>query len=155
MITEANSDYGNMMDALFSAIKGQIPDAKLSAIHTKAKSEADKIRLDLKRKDRIIWFLRYLRSNIAQALVKQGAEPNSVARFIVPNSEKADIETLKHFLSLPIPEVGQFQFNNQSWDEVISKFKGFEDEWKKNAYLPIKPKPKDKPIIEFNNGWAW
>jgi len=43
------------------------------------------------------------------------------------------IETFEHFLSLPIPEIINYKFENQKFENIVNAFKAYEEEWKEQG----------------------
>jgi hypothetical protein len=70
------------------------------------------------------------------------------------------IDSLEHYLSLPIPEIQNYKYDNKTRSDVLQDFKTFEDEWKKSRveWIDITDELKEgtiTPIINYKNGYAW
>jgi hypothetical protein len=70
------------------------------------------------------------------------------------------IDSLEHYLSLPIPEIQNYNYDNKTRSDVLQDFKTFEDEWKKSRveWIDITDELKEgtiTPIITYKNGYAW
>ena len=70
------------------------------------------------------------------------------------------IDSLEHYLSLPIPEIQNYKYDNKTRSDVLQDFKTFEDEWKKSRveWIDITDELKEgtiTPIITYKNGYAW
>jgi hypothetical protein len=72
------------------------------------------------------------------------------------------VDTLHHFLSLPVPEILEYRFENQKFESIVSTFKAYEEEWKEKGggrEIDITDDLRDgniKQILSFNSGKdAW
>lgn len=118
----------------------------------------------------IVWWLRWYRLSIAEYhslpiyatyMREMHAKNHSVTRSTVAysNSNKSHTD-LEHLLSLPVDEINKFRPNYETVQEVISKLKDFEEEWKvdreydKNTLKP-KEDEGDYILVNLGGGWAW
>ena len=62
---------------------------------------------------------------------------------------------LPHFLSLPIPEIQNYDYTNKGSLEVLDEFQKFEDEWKAQSSGLATQEVGDEIILDFHNGWVW
>jgi hypothetical protein len=133
---------------------------------------------NLVKTDRIIWFLRWLRIELA------ATTPNENDNLIGAEAlgEKSELDKLNknfgthystydmlpikslqtklvHFLSLPINKIQEIKWLIQSPKELISDFTEIEEEWKisANTKNQLEYDRGDEPekIITFNDGYAW
>jgi hypothetical protein len=72
------------------------------------------------------------------------------------------VDTLHHFLSLPVPEILEYRFENQKFESIVSTFKAYEEEWKEKGggrEIDITDDLRSgniKQILSFNGGKeAW
>ena len=68
------------------------------------------------------------------------------------NTNKAEME---HLLSLPVPEIQRFVWGRQSKRELFGILQGYEKRWKEETKGVLSPRPGDRPVITFGDGWAW
>ena len=149
----------------------------------RVKEEIDWARRTLKKNDRIVWFLRFLRyelyveafrsnspgSNYQSALkdFNRSAKTDYNAqdmRMMPFNQIKTNLE---HFMSLNIPEIQNYVFAKQKPAELFNTFSniekqaqskmgddaGAEEMFKQNRL--IEQKENDDVIIRFPDGFAW
>jgi hypothetical protein len=72
------------------------------------------------------------------------------------------VDTLQHFLSLPIPEIIDYRFENQKLESIVNVFKAYEEKWKEEGggrEINITDELRDRSIeqiLSFNGGKeAW
>lgn len=67
------------------------------------------------------------------------------------------LSNLEHFLSLPIPQIQNAVFSNQSAHALRVQFAEYESEWKKHTEdtIPHDPEDGSEILIDFHNGWCW
>lgn len=65
------------------------------------------------------------------------------------------VSEFEHFLSLPIQAIRNYQFKNQNYSDIISEFKNYEREWKKDKEELIPYDSDDNVIIELSNNFYW
>lgn len=149
-------------------IAGELP---AEVVHVQAAAKAT-----LKRADRITWFLRlwkvgYLKSFVEHygASVPQGYADRVVvdfARRARVSEEQARnmgwavfhsttlLESMKHFLALPIPAIQKHVFSFEDPETILANFNREEREWQnhtKGAFLD----EDATEIMRFPNGLAW
>ena len=69
-------------------------------------------------------------------------------------------DSLVHFLSLNIPQINNFRFENQQWKEIEGYFKKLEIEWadKQKSWIDITDELKEgkiSPVVVFDDGFRW
>lgn len=122
---------------------------------------------NLKKSDRIVWFLKYARIEIIESYVELlGFEylENAIKEsgLTITSSELKDSHfaygikiKLEHYLSLPIQAIQNYQFNKQSPIEIFNYFENAEAEWREARENLIPFDPEDKAVIQFTDGFAW
>jgi hypothetical protein len=65
-----------------------------------------------------------------------------------------------HFLSLSIPKIDNFRFENQSWQDIHRDFEQYEKEWaeKQKSWIDITNELKEgkiSPVVVFDDGFRW
>jgi hypothetical protein len=83
---------------------------------------------------------------------------NSAINYVDRNAITTMISEMEHYLSLPIDEIQEFRFRNQSPEAVFSYFGELESIWKKTTerMIPIeKVADTTEKIIDFGDGFAW
>ena len=74
---------------------------------------------------------------------------------------QADLaQSLIHFLSLNIPQINNFRFENQQWKEIRDQFRELEQEWadKQKSWIDITDELKEgkiSPVVVFDDGFRW
>lgn len=127
----------------------------------------------LKKSDRIIWYLRYVKVYVilnglhgevyknseAYDPLKQDAERTAAKGNINISGSLVSpygIEgSISHFLSLPIQKIQNYVFNNQPYNQVVDQFEQWEEEWKEKSKGLIEPQEGDREIIKFGDGYSW
>jgi hypothetical protein len=125
-------------------------------------------KINLKKNDRIVWFLRWVRVELAGKLrhTDSDAEITKVNRRLGTNYARYDLvpvnnlmTNLAHYLSLPIPKIQGVVWGKQSPQGLLQEFKEFEDFWKEtsNQRNLIAYQEGDEPtkILEFPDGYVW
>jgi hypothetical protein len=69
-------------------------------------------------------------------------------------------QSLLHFLSLNIPQINNFRFENQQWKDIRDQFRKLEEEWaeKQKSWIDITDELKEgriSPIVVFDDGFRW
>lgn len=69
-------------------------------------------------------------------------------------------QSLIHFLSLNIPQINNFRFENQQWKEIRDHFRELEKEWadKQKSWIDITDELKEgriSPVVVFDDGFRW
>ncbi len=142
---------------------GQMLRDKLTDQWTKQVKEA---RLGLKRRDRIVWYLNMVRAAMVELYGDKG-DPAKINRLKQEYSSLKDkdfarastirgsqLTELTHFFSLPIPAIQNFQFTNQSYNDVIDEFKIAEKKWQDKVKNSIQD-DDSTILIDFKDGWVW
>lgn len=139
----------------------------------------------LKRNDRIVWFLRLAKVCAwAMILRQQGQRPEQIAKHpfiqhfvkktqvrsatITPElvvrlyGSSGDVHTLcsemGHYLSLNIDKITNYVFGWQWVADVTADFHNYEQEWKARQKARIEHDPEaveQEVVIDFGNGWYW
>jgi hypothetical protein len=128
----------------------------------------DWARSNLKKNDRIVWFLRWVRVELAgrmkhldsdQELARLNKRLKSqYSRYdMVPISNL--MTNLQHYVSMPIQGIQDTVWGKQSPQELLSEFKQMEDDWKEtsNERNLLSYPEGDEPtkIMQFPDGFAW
>ena len=161
------ADYGPMFKVLLAVdpgAKGQVDNAIGWA------------RMFLKKQDRIVWFLRWVRAALAADMPASGPELPSGTEMPVRQDVRAfrraldaDIrllggftvrslkQAMEHYLSLPIPEIQNHVFRGSESPQGLlwNDFAKLEERFNEERRGLIVPKPQDKAVLEFPDGWAW
>lgn len=179
-ILEARNDHKAMIDAVLAAIKentavriGSAASVSLSdefknTIQGKWDNVVQKIKPILKKEDRIMWYLRFYRQYlISQYLNKDIFDPVKIQKIISDYDRKVGfpyekeaigaisiVNHLSHFLSLPIPEIQNYQFRNQPAHVILDEFEALEQEWKKTVSSMFIDNDSEI-LIDFKDGWFW
>ena len=154
-------ESGNAMDAATG----------LSTLKVAIDREIAWAKQNLKRQDRIVWWLRWFRlwkyfqlqwapqlfkkydRLIAQEVVRTGVDKEAAYQS-AKALHNAQVD-FTHYLSLPIPAIQNLVWDRQlSW-EIVDFCRSEEERWKAETRGLISPQPGDKPIIKFGDGWAW
>ena len=131
---------------------------------------------NLKKNDRIVWFLRWVRVEIAQefntvdpkakkAESKQ-AELKKLNKRLGTGYTSYDMlsmsalkQQLVHYLGLPIPKLQEVVWDRQSPKQLIDQFKEIENEWKQTSdrrnLLEYEAGDEPKVVMQFPDGFAW
>ena len=126
----------------------------------------------LKKQDRIFWFLRWVRAYLATFLVESltikypdKSWPTAATNFVKAIDRDMQMvgahsfENLKHdlthYLSLPIADIQNKVFRTQTPDELFAEFDKMEGKFLESRRGLLLPKPEDKIVMQFPDGWAW
>jgi len=63
--------------------------------------------------------------------------------------------TMEHLLSLPVPEIQNLVWERQTKQELFRTLLNYETKWKEESKGVLRPRPGDRPVITFGDGWAW
>lgn len=120
--------------------------------------QIDKIITDcvtnLKKDNIIVFVLKTFRDH----MIKLEKEHGDATRAIIQTNNF--ISSLEHYLSLPIPEINNYNYAEKTRADVIDDFREFESEWKKSRvqWIDITDELKNgtiTPIITYEDGHAW
>ncbi len=182
MLTEGKQDYIQMFKGVLDAVSDEswrntdrkddpainMADQYRTKLSSIWENEIKWARENLKRQDRIIWYLRYSRLNLLVAH-KSAIDEAKLNRLMSDYSKTAASafgdamsnasmtnmkETLVHFLSLPIPAIQDYQFRLQSLDQVHYDMIALEGKWKEKLDSTLEDNDSTI-IIDFKNGWCW
>lgn len=69
-------------------------------------------------------------------------------------------QELTHFLSLGIPQIDNFRFENQKWDDVRRDFRQYEREWaeKQKQWINVTDELREgkiEPVVVFDDDFRW
>ena len=64
-------------------------------------------------------------------------------------------ENVRHFLSLPIPEIQNFRFERQNPYDILRHFEELEDEWKEKGGDQLVSYNDEPVVMDFGDGFAW
>lgn len=145
------------------SIKPQLSPEELITLKAQVKDTIRWAKQTLKRKDRIVWYLRIYRLEItykrlapAQAIDVLDAYRKESGETYTPQDGGAYLKSnLEHFLSLPIPEIQDYVFNRQGIETVMHAFADLEYEWKQATSSMIPVSPEDDVIMDFGDGYCW
>jgi len=110
---------------------------------------------ELKKDNVVVWLLYRFREDIKEANIENVLLERTYIKY------KEHINSLQHYLSLPIPKIQNFNFNHElSIYEVADIFRGLEDEWKagRAQWIDITENIRDgdlKELIKFPDGFVW
>ena len=123
---------------------------------------------NLKKSDRIVWFLKYSRIGIIykyrellgaeyleNTIKESGLNISATELKYYSNFMNNVKRKLEHYLSLPIQAIQNYQFNKQSAVEAFTYFDDAEAEWREARENLIPFDPEDKAVIQFTDGFAW
>lgn len=129
---------------------------------------------NLKKDDRIIWYLRYVQiymmmQNMAQTpegqqsfnkklnqvARKAGVTPEQITQAAKEISDPNIKHNLEHYLSLPIQEITGTQFAWQMPSQVMQTFGEAEAEWKENQKRVVDAEDEHEVVIDFKDGYKW
>jgi len=154
----------------------------LLAVDPEAKGQVDRAigwaKTFLKKQDRIVWFLRWMRAALAAEMPGSGPElPNGtempvrqdILAFRRSMGKDIDVlrrqgvtprtlrSSLEHYLSLPIPEIQGHVFKSSETPEGLLQgdFAKLESRFQEQRRGLITPRPEDKAVLKFPDGWAW
>lgn len=133
----------------------------------------------LKRRERIVWYLRWARlfvtvnmlSPLAPKAFSEAVEA-FLERLMAESQPKIDIdldknrikrfereflkwkEDIKHYLDLPIHAIQEYRWRGQTPIRVLNDMLAIETEWKKanNALLPYQP---EEILVSMPDNWFW
>jgi hypothetical protein len=166
-------NYEDMFSKLYSVYEQN--EMNISSLKNTINEIIKTAKNDLKREDRIIWFVRlykiyYLKQELPGKLLYRNPEAMKIInKDLVNTSKKANFDinndtivrpvlmlsNLRHFLSLPIPEIQNFIFTNQKYEEILQIFRDFEYTWRTETKGLVAPKDGDKIVVKFNDNTAW
>lgn len=166
-------NYEDMFSKVYSAFEKH--DLDNNVLKSNIKEVIKDAKTTLKREDRMVWFMRYFKLNyILNSLPKTLYEDKEtwaeLEKDLKNTAKKANFDLndpaplirpstllsrLSHFLSLPIPEIQNFTFTNQTIEDVFDNFESAEYKWKKESKGLIAPKEGDEIVVKFNDNNAW
>ena len=128
--------------------------SSIKKLHIDIQKEIKQAKQSLKRNDRIVWYLKLIRQELAYNLAV------NTTTFSIPfngpsNSVNPRLYELEHYLSLPIPEIQNLQFKDQTPVEIISIFSEAERQWKASRGQLVPFNDDDKVVMQFPDGFAW
>ena len=142
----------------------------------------DWARRTLRKNDRIVWFLRWVKlwassagaaagitSTALTSAPQDGAPvPGAMQQYnrrfgtaygqgdvVSPPALKQQLE---HFLSLPVPEIQNYVFKTETPTQLFDLFAGYEAGWRQRIEEErslITPQSGDEILIKFPDGFAW
>lgn len=136
---------------------------------------------NLKRQDRIIWFLRFVKLQILVRTAQSSTDPEqkevldrAATKFAGQIAKKMGLEThqaiqaaegatsnryrqnLLHFLSLGVAGIDEYVFTNQAPGQIIQDWTPIEDAWKaKRSALVDMDREGVETLIEYPDGSEW
>jgi hypothetical protein len=164
---EAAQDYAVMFKSLLADLK-----TNKNSVHDHDRTDAA-IRANihwaketLKKKDRIVWYLRLFRyslvDNYVEGLLGQHMECDNWIKWLAAERAKLGLtpdgviprilqQRLEHFMSLPIPEIQNLVFTNKSLVGLIDELEKYEKEWQEQKTRLVKPHSGDKILLSFGD----
>lgn len=164
--------------AMFKALTDRVPPFKQDAEKQIAWAKEY-----LKKNDRIIWFLRWVRLDMIKDAEFYGRhrEPSSVEKAIPPGTLEKELkalsakagrpysvddvpnvvqlkQSLQHFMSIEDRDMQSRQFGYEPPVQLLNELSALEDAYKEKAQADermLEPQTGDKAFIKFGNGWAW
>lgn len=139
-------------------------DRKIAILRETIRREILSARQILKRKDRIIWYLRLLRNWLLRDYLEyypDALDAPAVRKYLVNpagNSstyEGSILNSLEHYLSLPIPEIQNYRFDRQTCAQVLDEFHNCEYQWKLTTAQDGFEDHDVDVLIDFHNGYKW
>ena len=181
------ANYDNMFQSLLTGaeeihalnpnVLSWTPAKSVEGLKSLVKEEINWAKEHLKKNDRIVWYLRWVRFKLAWNVFgrqKSGKYDEFYEKYFIPiNSQMNKVcgkdvgnilnsmylqspkEKLDHFLSLPISSIQDSVWTTQTPDELFTEFAVAEDGWKKAAKGALRPHNGDEIIEQFPDGWAW
>jgi hypothetical protein len=133
--------------------------------------DIDWARRTLRKNDRIVWFLRWVKvwvistttgSGVAAAAFPGALQQNRRLGAAPGQDDLAPSPALKqqldHFMSLPVPEIQNYVFRAESPRGLFDLFGKYEAAWRQRIEEErslITPESEDEILIEFQDGFAW
>lgn len=165
ILTEA-LNYNDMFKSLIDIV----PEEEKKTLTKVLDRKINEYKTDLKKSDRIIWFLREYKKALLNNYLKDNEQPfkdkfkiyydKEMSKF--KNKELMDFRELTtfqnniiHFLSLPIPEIQNYNFGNQTDTEIFDYFQKLEDKWKEGNKELIQYDEDDNVIIDLGDDYYW
>jgi hypothetical protein len=122
---------------------------------------------DLKKGDRIVWMCKllkqwYLRRAFLDERITRAEYNKALSKIKIDVDDKRaacgeiDIiyESLRHYLSLNISKINDYEFKEQSPNTILKAFEEYEKVWKENAGIGAVPE-SGKRIVSFPDGSSW
>lgn len=129
---------------------------------------------NLKRNDRIVWYLRWTRIYISYGINQKLGELElqnynrklhtnySIHNIIFSTNPIRELERigqqLRHFLSLPDQNIQNQVFGSETPQDLLGILRRFEQAWQKRIEEEksyIQPEEEDTVLLEFPDGYAW
>jgi len=144
--------------------------------------DIDWARKILRKNDRIVWFLRWVKvwlistatgSGVAAAASPGALQRDALRREAMQQQNRrlgttyaqGDLigspalkQQLEHFLSLPIPEIQNYVFKAESPRQLFDLFTQYEAAWRQQMEEEkslISPEDGDEILLSFQDGFAW
>ena len=129
--------------------------------------DIDWARKILRKNDRIVWFLRWMKlwlsstgatSGIAAALQQQNQRFGTTYAPGDLIGSPALKQQLENFMSLPIPEIQNYVFRAESPRGLFDLFAKYEAAWRQRIEEErslITPEDGDEILLSFQDGFAW
>ncbi len=116
-----------------------------------------------KRRDRIIWMLRWYRLSIidmeqttiqTKLALECGCKSLREAMHQLQNWD-ANYGAFEHYIAIPDPKIQALVWDRQHPSELLMALHDLEMEWKKSANQKIKLDGSEHVLLDFKNGWKW
>lgn len=126
-------------------------------------------RANLKKNDRIVWFLRWVRAELAGRAkhTDSDTELERINKRLGTDFTRIDLvpinnlmTNLTHYLGMPIPEIQNVVWQKQSPRELLEQLGEVESDWKeanadRNNLLSYHEDSEPEKIMSFPDGYAW
>jgi hypothetical protein len=133
-------------DGMITSMKQKFPD-QVAVIDQWVKWA----KTSLKKADRVTWFLKILRADLAQTL---GAKELGTYRFSTIQKLANDIH---HFYGIEYPPIHDYVYKDQPVSQIISDLRQLEIKWQNNQQTSkgVEIQHGDYELFEFPDGTAW
>lgn len=122
----------------------------------------------LKKNDRIVWFLRWVRIEVAGRMqhIDSDAELARLNKRLQTDFTRNDMvpinnlmTNLEHYLSMPIHPIQSVVWGKQSPQELLADFREMEADWRETSnernLIDYPEGDEPKMILQFPDGYAW
>jgi len=183
-LVESRKKYWNMFYGSKKPVQGDVALAKRLGIEvpvlnwttneqTQIKTEIGWAKIALKKEDRVIWWLRWVRLYMLTNTINKEGRREALQFYAAQYNRKTKGEKLKggllviqpvihlmqhrsnleHFLDLNIPAINKVIWAWQTPAELVHQFGMAEAEWKKHAGGAVKTKATE--FLKIDNRYSW
>lgn len=126
-------------------------------IQHEAKKIIKKATEKIKKDNIMIWLLRRLRAALRFKFANNNGQPieSSTTVFL------SIINSVEHFISLPIPEIQNYDYGDKSYSDIMEDFRIYEQKWiEENAGKIDMTEAENtgrgpRKIVDVGDGWFW